>query len=63
MDGTGIGNTVVLSGATTPLGSIVVRPDSPDVTIDGVSGAISRLTEDGDRRITEAGEPRILEAA
>jgi hypothetical protein len=63
MDGTGIGNTVVLSGATTPLGLIVVRPDSPDVTIDGVSGAISRLTEDGDRRLTEAGQPRILEAA
>jgi hypothetical protein len=63
MEGTGIGNTVVLSGATTPLGTIVVRPDSPDVTIDGVSGAISRLTEDGDRRIIEAGELRILETA
>lgn len=61
MDGTGIGNAVVLSGATTPLGAIVVRPDSPDVTIDGVSGAISRLTEDGDRRIIESGETRILE--
>jgi len=36
--GTGIGNVVVLSGATTALGEIVVRPESIDVVIDGVSG-------------------------
>jgi hypothetical protein len=38
MDGTGSGNVVVLSGATTPLGTIVIRPQSVNVTIDGVSG-------------------------
>ena len=38
MDGTGAGNLVVLSGATTPLGTIVIRPESVNVTIDGVSG-------------------------
>jgi hypothetical protein len=38
MDGTGAGNVVVLSGATTPLGAIVIRPQSVNVTIDGVSG-------------------------
>ena len=36
--GTGAGNVVVLSGATTPLGEIVIRPESVDVVIDGVSG-------------------------
>jgi hypothetical protein len=38
MDGTGIGNVIVLSGATTPLGGIVIRPQSINVTIDGVMG-------------------------
>jgi hypothetical protein len=38
MDGTGIGNVVVLSGATTPLGAIVIRPQSVNVIIDGVMG-------------------------
>ena len=38
IDGTGSGNVVVLSGATTPLGTIVIRPQSVNVTIDGVSG-------------------------
>jgi hypothetical protein len=38
MDGTGSGNVVVLSGVTTPLGTIVVRAQSVNVTIDGVSG-------------------------
>jgi hypothetical protein len=36
MTGEGNGNTVVLSGATTPQGQIVVRPASLGVTIDGV---------------------------
>lgn len=38
MDGVGAGNVVVLSGATMPLGEIVIRPESINVTIDGVSG-------------------------
>jgi hypothetical protein len=38
MDGTGMGNVVVLSGATMPLGAIVVRPQSINVIIDGVMG-------------------------
>jgi Pectate lyase superfamily protein/Right handed beta helix region len=38
INGTGMGNVVVLSGATTPLGTIVIRPQSVNVTIDGVSG-------------------------
>jgi hypothetical protein len=37
-DGTGSGNVVIQSGSTTPLGAIVIRPESIDVTIDGVSG-------------------------
>ena len=37
-NGTGTGNVVVLSGATMPLGEIVIRPESVDVVIDGVSG-------------------------
>ena len=41
MDGTGTGNVVVLSGATTPLGTIVVRGQSVNVTIDGVNGGES----------------------
>ncbi len=38
MDGVGGGNVVLLSGATTPLGLIVIRPESTNVIIDGVSG-------------------------
>jgi Right handed beta helix region len=38
INGTGMGNLVVLSGATTPLGAIVIRAQSINVTIDGVGG-------------------------
>jgi len=38
MGGAGSGNVVLLSGATTPLGVIVIRPESTNVVIDGVSG-------------------------
>jgi hypothetical protein len=38
INGTGIGNVVVLSGATTPLGGIVIRAQSINVIIDGVMG-------------------------
>ena len=38
INGTGIGNVIVLSGATTPLGAIVIRPQSINVTINGVMG-------------------------
>lgn len=61
MDGTGMGNAIVLSGATTPLGEIVIRPESVNVMIDGVAGAEFRITEEGDTRVAEAGELRILE--
>jgi hypothetical protein len=37
-DGIGDGNVVVLSGATSPLGEIVIRPASINVTINGVGG-------------------------
>jgi hypothetical protein len=37
-DGEGTGNTVVLSGATVPLGEIVVRPQSVNCVIDGIAG-------------------------
>jgi Right handed beta helix region len=60
-DGTGVGNAVVLSGATTPLGTIVIRPQSVNVTIDGVGGTEFRITEEGGTRVTEAGELRALE--
>ena len=52
---------VVLSGATVPLGEIVIRPESMDVTIDGVGGAEIRVTQQGDTRVTESGELRALE--
>jgi hypothetical protein len=61
MDGTGVGNAIVLSGATMPLGEIVIRPESVNVTIDGVGGAEIRVAEEGDTRVTEAGELRALE--
>ncbi len=38
INGTGTGNVVVLSGATTPLGGIVIRPQSINVIINGVMG-------------------------
>ena len=38
VDGTGMGNVIVLSGATMPLGTIVIRPQSVNVIIDGVVG-------------------------
>ena len=60
-DGTGMGNAIVLSGATTPLGEIVVRPQSENVTIDGVGGVEFRITEEGDMRVIEGGEQRALE--
>jgi hypothetical protein len=60
-DGTGVGNAVVLSGATTPLGEIVVRPESINVTIDGVGGTEIRITEEGNTRVTEDGQLRALE--
>jgi Pectate lyase superfamily protein len=41
IDGTGAGNLVVLSGATSPLGAIVIRPLSVNVIIDGVGGGES----------------------
>lgn len=64
VDGSGSGNAVVLSGATTPLAEVHVREDSLDVVIEGVSGTSERrLTEAGDTRITEAGETRALEIA
>lgn len=40
-NGAGQGNTVIETGATSPLGAIVVRPQSLDVAIDGVSGQSS----------------------
>lgn len=63
-DGTGLGNAIVLSGASAPLAEIFVRSNSINVSIDGVSGtAILRITEDGEARITESGEQRALEVA
>ncbi len=62
-DGTGVGNVVVLSGATSPLGQVVVRSTSVNVTVDGVSGLEIRVTEDGLERVTELTERRVLEAA
>lgn len=39
VDGVGSGNSVFLSGATMPLGTIVVRQASINVTIDGISSS------------------------
>jgi hypothetical protein len=39
VDGVGSGNSIFLSGATTPLGTIVVRAPSINVTIDGISSS------------------------
>ena len=61
MNGTGVGNVIVLSGATTPLGEIVVRPESVNVVIDGIGGAQIRVTEQGEPRVTASGELRALE--
>jgi hypothetical protein len=58
-------NTVISTGASTPLGDTVVRPESVNCLVNGVSGgaAVVRVTEDGTLRITEFGEERLLEAA
>jgi hypothetical protein len=65
LDCEGTNNTVTSTGATTPLGDTVVRPESVNCLINGVSGGttVVRLTEDGAIRLTEAGEERVLEAA
>jgi hypothetical protein len=58
-------NSVLLTGATMPLGLTIVRPESINCLVNGVSGSVLeiRVTEDGDMRITESGEQRVLEAA
>jgi hypothetical protein len=61
----GDNNTVVSTGATTPRGDTVVRPESVNCVINGVTGGttVARVTEDGAIRLTESGEERLLEAA
>jgi Pectate lyase superfamily protein len=61
----GTNNTVLTTGATTPLGDTVVRAQSVNCLVNGVSGGatVARVTEDGTIRVTEAGEERLLEAA
>lgn len=58
-------NTVISTGATMSLGDTVVRPQSVNCLVNGVSGgaAVARVTEDGTTRVTESGEARLLEAA
>lgn len=65
LDCVGNNNTVTSTGATAPLGDTVVRPESVNCLVNGVSGGatVVRLTEDGALRLTEAGEERVLEAA
>ncbi|HEX5079175.1 MAG TPA: right-handed parallel beta-helix repeat-containing protein [Geminicoccaceae bacterium] len=65
VDCTGDSNTVISTGATTPLGDTVVRPESVNCLVNGISGgtAVARVTEDGAIRLTESGEERLLEAA
>jgi Pectate lyase superfamily protein len=65
LDCVGNSNTVISTGATTPLGDTVVRPESVNCLVNGVTGgtAIARVTEDGTIRVTESGEERLLEAA
>jgi len=64
LDCVGDSNTVVTTGASTPLGDTVVRPASVNCLVNGVSGgtAIARILEDGAIRVTESGEERLLEA-
>jgi hypothetical protein len=65
LDCVGSNNTVISTGATTPLGDTVVRLESVNCLVNGVSGGamVARVTEDGAIRLTEAGEERVLEAA
>jgi hypothetical protein len=66
VDGIGTGNQVVLSGAISPLGDIVIRPESVNVVINGQGpgfGPNDRLTEGGELRLTEDSDLRVLEAA
>lgn len=65
LDCVGDNNTVISTGATTPLGDTVVRPESVNCLVNGVSGGttVARVTEDGAIRLTESGEERLLEAA
>lgn len=65
LDCMGDNNTVISTGATTPLGDTVVRLESVNCLVNGVSGGatVVRVTEDGTLRITESGEERLLEAA
>lgn len=65
LDCVGNNNTVISTGATTPLGDTVVRAESVNCLVNGVSGGatVARVTEDGTIRVTEAGEERLLEAA
>jgi hypothetical protein len=60
----GDNNTVISTGASTPLGDTVVRLESINCLVNGVSGGatIARVTEDGTIRVTESGEERVLEA-
>ena len=65
LDCVGNNNTVISTGATTPLGDTVVRAESVNCLVNGVSGGatVARVTEDGTIRVTESGEERLLEAA
>ena len=65
VDCLGDNNTVISTGASTPLGDTVVRAASVNCMVNGVSGgtAIARVTEDGVIRLTESGEERLLETA
>jgi hypothetical protein len=63
LDCLGDNNTVISTDASTPLGDTVVRAESVNCLVNGVSGgtAIARVTEDGTIRLTESGEERLLE--
>lgn len=65
LDCTGDSNTVLSTGTTTPLGDTVVRAESVNCLVNGVSGGatVARVTEDGTIRVTESGEERLLETA
>lgn len=65
LDCLGHSNTVISTGASMPLGDTVVRAESVNCLVNGVSGgtAVARVTEDGALRVTESGEERLLEAA
>jgi Pectate lyase superfamily protein len=65
LDCVGDNNSVISTGATTPLGDTVVRAESVNCLVNGVTGGttVARVTEDGSIRLTESGEERLLEAA